>query len=120
MRTGGQLLYVGDTDEEFAYFDGPALAALTIAIEAHGKVPDVILHHTAENWLLLVEAVTSHGPVNPKRRAELKRLRKSSSAALRSGRPPGAVHGTPRVVGIGDNEASVQKLVDGETANRFP
>jgi adenine-specific DNA-methyltransferase len=79
---GGRLLYVGDTDEKFAYFDEPALAALGIAIEAHGKMPDVILHHSAENWLVLIEAVTSHGPVNPKRRAELKRLFENSIAGL--------------------------------------
>jgi adenine-specific DNA-methyltransferase len=79
---GGQLLYVGDTDEKFAYFDEPGLAALGIAIQTHGKMPDVILHHTAKNWLVLVEAVTSHGPVNPKRRAELKRLFENSNAGL--------------------------------------
>jgi len=82
FRPGGRLLYVGDTDEEFAYFDERVLAALGIAIEAHGKMPDVILQHTAENWLVLVEAVTSHGPVNPKRRAELKRLFQNSTAGL--------------------------------------
>jgi hypothetical protein len=79
---GGRLLYVGGTDEKFAYFDAPALAALGIAIQAHGKMPDVILHHAAENWLVLIEAVTSHGPVNPKRRPELKRLFKNSTAGL--------------------------------------
>jgi hypothetical protein len=37
-------------------------------------MPDVIVHHTAKNWLVLIEAVTSHGPVNVKRHAELKEL----------------------------------------------
>lgn len=37
-------------------------------------MPDVVIYHAAKGWLLLVEAVTSHGPVNPKRRNELARL----------------------------------------------
>lgn len=37
-------------------------------------MPDVVLHYTARNWLLLVEAVTSHGPVDGKRYAELTML----------------------------------------------
>ncbi|RPH47554.1 MAG: hypothetical protein EHM85_19590 [Desulfobacteraceae bacterium] len=33
-----------------------------------------LVHHIEKNWLVLVEAFTSHGPVNPKRRQELKEL----------------------------------------------
>lgn len=51
-------------------------------IEDHGKMPDVIILHTEQNWLVLIEAVTSHGPVNPKRRAELEQLFVNSSAGL--------------------------------------
>lgn len=45
-----------------------------MTIEAHGKIPDVILYHTQENWLVLIEAVTSHGPINAKRLGELRHL----------------------------------------------
>jgi hypothetical protein len=79
---GGQVLYVGDTDEKFAYFDEEALLELGIRIDPHGKMPDVILHHAGENWLVLVEAVTSHGPVDAKRRAELEKLFSTSTAGL--------------------------------------
>jgi hypothetical protein len=37
-------------------------------------MPDVIIHHATRDWLVLVEAVTSHGPISPKRRNELKKL----------------------------------------------
>ena len=37
-------------------------------------MPDVVVHFTETNWLVLIEAVTSHGPVNPKRLVELKKL----------------------------------------------
>jgi adenine-specific DNA-methyltransferase len=79
---GGVPLYVGDTGEKFAYFEKASLAALGIEFEPHGKMPDVIIHHTEHNWLVLVEAVTSHGPINSKRRDELKRLFSGSKAGL--------------------------------------
>ncbi len=79
---GGQVVYVGDADEKFAYFDQAGLARLGVEIDAHGKMPDVIFYHTHKAWLILVEAVTSHGPVNPKRRAELKELFAASRVGL--------------------------------------
>jgi adenine-specific DNA-methyltransferase len=78
----GILVYVGDTDEKFAHYDEGLLASLGVKIEAHGKMPDVIIYDKKRNWLLLIEAVTSHGPVNPKRRKELKTLFKDSKAGL--------------------------------------
>lgn len=71
---GGYVIYVGDTEMKWAYFDSDALKELAIEIEEHGKMPDVVVHHVEKNWLVLIEAVTSHGPVNPKRRQELKNL----------------------------------------------
>jgi len=79
---GGVLAYVGDTDEKWAYFDERLLKGLGVIIEAHGKMPDVVVHMRDKNWLLLIEAVTSHGPVNPKRHGELKRLFKDCTAGL--------------------------------------
>nr|MBA2519748.1 adenine methyltransferase [Chloroflexia bacterium] len=78
----GRLLYIGDADEKFAHFDQAALTALGVTIGAHGKMPDVIIHHTEKDWLVLVEAGTSHGPINPKRYQELKQLFGSSRAGL--------------------------------------
>lgn len=37
-------------------------------------LPSVVVYHDANRWLVLIEAVTSHGPVNPKRHQELKEL----------------------------------------------
>ena len=48
----------------------------------HGKMPDVVLHFKQQNWLLLVESVTSHGPVDGKRHAELSKLFSGSTAGL--------------------------------------
>ncbi len=79
---GGRLLYVGDTDDKFAHFDREALFELGVEIDAHGKIPDVIVHYTERNWLVLIEAVTSHGPINPKRKQELQSLFNESKAGL--------------------------------------
>jgi len=79
---GAKVVYVGDTDEKFAYFDENLLKSLGVVIEEHGKIPDVVVYIPVKNWLVSIEAVTSHGPVNPKRRNELKTLFKGSKAGL--------------------------------------
>jgi len=79
---GGRVIYVGDTEQKWAYFDSDFLRALGVEIEEHGKMPDVVVHHTSKNWLVLIEAVTSHGPVNPKRRQELSELFAHSKAGI--------------------------------------
>lgn len=71
---GSKVLYVGDTGEKWGYFNEAGLAALGVEVDMHGKMPDVVLYYPAKNWLLLVEAVTSHGPVDGKRRSELAKL----------------------------------------------
>jgi hypothetical protein len=79
---GAKPLYVGDTKRKWAYFDEGSLRALGVVVQEHGKMPDVVVHYTNENWLVVIEAVTSHGPVNPKRLAELRSLFSGSSAGL--------------------------------------
>lgn len=79
---GARPLYVGDTKQKWAYFNKDGLRALGVVVQEHGKMPDVVVHYTNENWLVVIEAVTSHGPVNPKRLAELKSLFSGSSAGL--------------------------------------
>jgi type II restriction enzyme len=79
---GGKVIYVGDTQKKWAYFDSDELKKFGVHIEEHGKMPDIVVYHTRKNWLVLIEAVTSHGPVNPKRREELKKLFEASSVGL--------------------------------------
>lgn len=76
------LVYAGDTGDKWGYFDAPLLAELGVNVGSHGKMPDVVLHYTAKDWLLLVESVTSHGPVDGKRHSELANLFAESSAGL--------------------------------------
>ena len=79
---GGVLIYAGDTGEKWGYFDKELLAKLGVAVDGHGKMPDVVLYYPEREWLLLVESVTSHGPVDGKRHEELARLFAKSKAGL--------------------------------------
>lgn len=45
-------------------------------------MPDVIVHDPKRNWLVLIEAVTSAGPVDGKKRMELKHLFSGCTAGL--------------------------------------
>lgn len=77
---GASPLYVGDTEEKWAYFAEDRLASMGIVLDSHGKMPDVAIWWEERNWLVLVEAVTSHGPMTPKRVAELRKLFDGCSA----------------------------------------
>ena len=79
---GSVLVYAGDTEDKWGYFDAALLARLGVVVDAHGKMPDVLLYFVARNWLLLVESVTSHGPVDGKRHGELSTLFAGSTAGL--------------------------------------
>jgi hypothetical protein len=77
---GATLVYIGDTGDKWGFFDKELAAQLGLNVEEHGKMPDVVLWYEDKNWLVLVESVTSHGPVDSKRHIELKTLFASTSA----------------------------------------
>lgn len=79
---GGIVLYAGDADAKWAHFDKAALAALGVTINSHGKMPDLVVHRPESNWLVLMEAASSHGPVDAKRQRELAALFANSTAGL--------------------------------------
>jgi len=79
---GSVLIYAGDTGDKWGYFDAVLLAELGVDVDSHGKMPDVVFHFVEKNWLLLVESVTSQGPVDGKRHAELAQLFAGSTAGL--------------------------------------
>lgn len=79
---GGQVLYVGDADEKWMVFDAESLARLGVSVDSHGKMPDLVVYLPDRNWLVLLEAASSHGPVDGKRRGELQGLFGGSTAGL--------------------------------------
>jgi hypothetical protein len=79
---GGTVIYIGDAEDKFLHLDADYLQRLGVVIPAPAKMPDVVLHDVRRNWLLLIEAVTSAGPVDGKRRRELKELFAGCNAGL--------------------------------------
>ncbi len=79
---GGHVLYVGDADAKWAVFEEEPLAALGIRVGQHGKMPDLVVHMPDRNWLVLMEAASSHGPVDAKRHGDLAALFAGATAGL--------------------------------------
>lgn len=71
---GSLLLYLGDTAKKDLHMDNKFLKKLGIPIDQHSKLPDVVIYDPNRNWVFLIEAVTSHGPITPKRIIELEQL----------------------------------------------
>lgn len=76
------VLGICDKANKGAHVNTHALAALGVTLDSAAKIPDVIVHDTKRNWLLLIEAVTSAGPVDGKRRKGLKDLFADRKAGL--------------------------------------
>lgn len=79
---GAVILYVGDAHKKWAVFDENKLATLGVVVDQHGKMPDLVVYLPDKNWLVLIEAASSHGPVDAKRHSELAALFGGSSAGL--------------------------------------
>ena len=79
---GGLVLYIGDARDKFIVNETQKFREIGIELDPHGKMPDIVIYYEQQDWLVLVEAVTSHGPVNLKRHNELKRLFQSSYKGL--------------------------------------
>lgn len=71
---GGRVLYVGDADAKWAIFEEQTLAGLGVALNQHGRMPDLVVHLPERNWLVLVEAASTHGPINATRKTQLSRI----------------------------------------------
>jgi adenine-specific DNA-methyltransferase len=77
---GSLVLYLGDTAQKRLVVASDVLGELNIPEMSHDKLPDVVLYDGQRNWLFLIEAVTTHGPVSPKRHAELEAMLKDCPA----------------------------------------
>jgi len=77
-----KVLYFGDTAKKNLVIDVDALQQLNVSITEHDKLPDIVLYDGKRNWLFLIEAVTSHGPMSPKRVVELRKMFSRCSAGL--------------------------------------
>lgn len=71
---GGKILYIGDAGEKLNEKEIQYFEQLGITVDKHGKMPDLIIFLPDKKWLILIEAVISHGPINLKRHNELSEL----------------------------------------------
>lgn len=77
---GAKVAYVGDAARKLLYIKENLLKELKIPITKHDKLPDVVLYDPGNNHLFLIEAVTAHGPLSPKRQIELEEALKDCKA----------------------------------------
>lgn len=79
---GAEVLYVGDTADKYLHLDQVKLDALGFFKLDHGELPDVVAYSKSKNWLYLIEAVHSSGPISETRLLELKELTKDCKADI--------------------------------------
>ena len=79
---GGSVLYVGDAGAKWLIYQNDELNALGVSIDTHGKMPDLVVHMEDRNWIVLLEAASTHGPVDHTRHLELKSLFQNCKAGL--------------------------------------
>ena len=77
-----EVLYIGDTSNKMLHIDEKALEDLHFFKLSHDELPDIIAISKKKNWLYLIEAVHSSGPMSEIRVHELKRLLKDCKAEL--------------------------------------
>lgn len=71
---GASVLYVGDTSKEGESIDQETLDSIGVQLPPRGKEPDLIVWMKRRGWLFLMEACSSHGPVDVTRKRELETL----------------------------------------------
>lgn len=79
---GAYLLYLGDTADKFLWLQQDKLAALHFFELNRGELPDIIAYSLRKNWLFLIEAVHSSGPVSPTRLLQLQTLCRDCTAEI--------------------------------------
>lgn len=80
IGNSGAILYISDTAKirnkgsKFLIFDKEKLRDIGILFELHGKFPDLVVYDEKRKRVFFIEAVTSHGPISPKRYIEMDKI----------------------------------------------
>lgn len=77
-----EVLYVGDTSDKYLYLESEKLENLNFFEISHEELPDVIAYSKEKNWLYLIEAVHSSGPISELRLIQLKKLTEKCKADI--------------------------------------
>jgi hypothetical protein len=76
------VLYIGDTANKILHIEENELKKLNFFKLSHDELPDIIAYNQKKNWLYLIEAVHSSGPMSEIRVLELKNILKDCKAEL--------------------------------------
>ncbi|CAN5557850.1 hypothetical protein BH10BAC3_BH10BAC3_05990 [soil metagenome] len=79
---GCEVLYIGDTSHKILHINEAQLEAIGFFKLMHDELPDIVAFNKEKNWLYLIEAVHSGGPISEIRRLELKKLLHACTAEL--------------------------------------
>lgn len=79
---GCEVLYVGDAANRLLYKNEVTLRKINFFELSHGELPDIVAYSEQKNWLYLIEAVHSSGPITDVRLVELKRLTSLCTAEI--------------------------------------
>ncbi len=77
-----EVLYIGDTSNKILHIEEAELKKLNFFELSHDELPDIIAFSRKSNWLYLIEAVHSSGPMNETRVLELKKMLKDCTSEL--------------------------------------
>ena len=75
-----ECLYIGDTEKKDLYKNDAMLKKLGFQITVHEKMPDIVLYKNDKEWIYFIEAVTSVGPMDPKRIMEINAMTQNVKA----------------------------------------
>lgn len=76
------VLYIGDTSNKLLHIETEALKKLNFFKASQEELPDIIAYSEKNNWLYLIEAVHSSGPMSETRVLQLKKMLKDCKAEL--------------------------------------
>jgi hypothetical protein len=79
---GAEVLYVGDTSDKYLHLEKEKLEKLNFFELSHDELPDVIAFSKTKNWLYLIEAAHTSGPISETRLLRLKKLTKDCKADI--------------------------------------
>ncbi|MEP7320105.1 MAG: BsuBI/PstI family type II restriction endonuclease [Panacibacter sp.] len=79
---GCEVLCVKDTSSKVLYIEEQKLNDLKFFKLSNEELPDIIAYNNKKNWVYLIEAVYSSGPMSETRVLELKKLLKDCKAYL--------------------------------------
>lgn len=79
---GCNVLYVGDATDKYLLRDDDKLMELGFFELSHDSLPDIVAYNQEKNWLFLIEAFFTSGPMSEERILELKKALKDCKADL--------------------------------------